>query len=74
VSSAPQLRPVDAAKSSRWRALVYELPGIMGLGLVCAGVYLLAGLAWTFIAAGTPLLLSYVAREARFVRRWRGKP
>jgi hypothetical protein len=45
-----------------------DVPGVLGYLLVCAGVYLLGGLAWALIAAGVPLLVAYVTRETRASR------
>lgn len=72
MSTTPRLQPAPP-RQQYVRAVLEEAPAVLGLGLICAGVYQLAGVAWTLIAAGAPLLLTYVLRETRFVWR-RRKP
>lgn len=50
------------------RILIEDGPGLVGFAMLCAGVYMLAGTAWTLIAAGSPLVFAYVTREARAAR------
>jgi len=51
------------AADAALRRVLPDVVGMAGLGLVCAGIYLLWGPGWTLIAAGTPLCLAYLARE-----------
>jgi hypothetical protein len=51
--------------------MLSELVGVVGLGLVCAGVYLLWGVGWTCMAAGAPLVGLYLWREIGLARQLR---
>lgn len=54
-----------------WREISIDLVGLGSVALVGSGVYVLWGLGWTLITAGTPLFGWYVWREYLLARRAR---
>ena len=53
----------------RLLAIGPDLVGLLGLGLLCFGIYRLFGEGWTCVAAGALFLALYVWREVRVIYR-----
>lgn len=51
----------------RW--LAEQSAALVGVGLVCGGVYVLCGLGWTLITAGIPCCAAYLLRSWLLLRR-----
>lgn len=45
-----------------------DVAGLVGLALVCAGVWRLAGWPWAALVVGIPMVVGYVIAEALKVR------
>ena len=63
------LARLPTVKLETVKALLAELPGVVGFGLVVAGVYMLWGVGWTCLVAGAVLVVVYLTRELVLARR-----
>jgi hypothetical protein len=65
-----QLAPARPPRVIRLaQALAEDAIGLVGYGLVCAGVHVVWGAGWTMLAAGLSMLAIYVWRELRAIKR-----